>query len=496
MGINDNPLGVSGTTLSGLGDQNGALYQFLKQTSGGSSNAQRAIDLAGQLVPQYQEVNPWEVAFQYFAEMGRQASQPGATALGAAVGSMQVPLDYLNAKKKEKRESDSARLQTALTLGPSLKPEKATYSDPKEYMISVPIIGEDGNPTGEYQEAYRDFLTAPDFAKLQQQGARFTSVDKTSATAGQITLSKYLDPSRIDDPETKTVNEQIIQLTAAEYQARMAAGNPVYPLSATDSALNKPDRAPIAKKTTFYKNGTTLAMFDTGPVLYKGGKVVAEEDFDTVNDEGLRSGILNTMSESAASEAGKSAIQIGTEAFVTMGKLQEEMKVLERAKELVLPEGGANTGWLASKLPSIWAASIELDNIQSKLGLAVVGQNTFGALSKGELDLALATALPKTMNEAELADWIDRKIIAQGKLIRHYSDAASYLTNPLNKGGIAAWVDIKREAFEAEQGAEAIAAAAVITNMSEEEFDAITSADKEAMTIAELQAYLARLQGQ
>jgi hypothetical protein len=141
MGINDNPLGVSGTTLSGLGDQNGALYQFLKQTSGGSSNAQRAIDLAGQLVPQYQEVNPWEVAFQYFAEMGRQASQPGATAFGAAVGSMQVPLDYLNAKKKEKRESDSARLQTALTLGPSLKPEKATGAG-----TAVKVVGPNGTP--------------------------------------------------------------------------------------------------------------------------------------------------------------------------------------------------------------------------------------------------------------------------------------------------------------------------------------------------------------
>jgi hypothetical protein len=151
MGINDNPLGVSGTTLSGLGDQNGALYQFLKQTSGGSSNAQRAIDLAGQLVPQYQEVNPWEVAFQYFAEMGRQASQPGATAFGAAVGSMQVPLDYLNAKKKEKRESDSARLQTALTLGPSLKPDagKVTYrpataAELEQYGATKGQMGSDG----------------------------------------------------------------------------------------------------------------------------------------------------------------------------------------------------------------------------------------------------------------------------------------------------------------------------------------------------------------
>jgi hypothetical protein len=140
MGINDNPLGVSGTTLSGLGDQNGALYQFLKQTSGGSSNAQRAIDLAGMIVPQQQEANPWEAAFQYFAEMGRQASQPGATALGAAVGSMQVPLDYLNAKKKEKRETDRARMQTALTLGPSLKPAKAAGSG-TSVMVVDPETG-------------------------------------------------------------------------------------------------------------------------------------------------------------------------------------------------------------------------------------------------------------------------------------------------------------------------------------------------------------------
>jgi hypothetical protein len=427
-------------------------------------------------VPLPKKADPYVAALKFFIEMGKQASQPGATVLGSITGSMGAPVDYLEAKALERQKAEQARSALGLQIAPSLKAgvgkvtyRPATAAELAQYGATAGQMGSDG---------------------------KFYDLSKTASTSGQITLGKYLDPSRIDDPETKTVNEQIIQLTAAEYQARMAAGNPVYPLSATDSALNKPDRAPIAKKTTFYKNGTTLAMFDTGPVLYKGGKVVAEEDFDTVNDEGLRSGILNTMSESAASEAGKSAIQIGTEAFVTMGKLQEEMKVLERAKELVLPEGGANTGWLASKLPSIWAASIELDNIQSKLGLAVVGQNTFGALSKGELDLALATALPKTMNEAELADWIDRKIIAQGKLIRHYSDAASYLTNPLNKGGIAAWVDIKREAFEAEQGAEAIAAAAVITNMSEEEFDAITSADKEAMTIAELQAYLARLQGQ
>ena len=196
MEINDNPLGVSGTTLSGLGDQNGALYQFLKQTSGGSSNAQRAIDLAGQLVPQYQEVNPWEVAFQYFAEMGRQASQPGATAFGAAVGSMQVPLDYLNAKKKEKRESDSARLQTALTLGPSLKPDagKVTYrpataAELEQYGATKGQMGSDG---------------------------KFYDLSKTASTSVDNTRMDVILRGVTDDPST-TIDERFTSILRSDF---------------------------------------------------------------------------------------------------------------------------------------------------------------------------------------------------------------------------------------------------------------------------------------
>jgi len=450
-------------------------------TLGGSAKAgQQAMDFANQLYPQVAEADPWEAAFQFFTEMGRQASQPGATVLGAAVSSGQAPMDYLNAKKKEKRETDRARMQTAVSLAPSLKAPTVT----KAGYTNVTVDG------------VAQVMTPTEIQAAKKAGKIVSPYDKPSATTGKVTLGKYLDPSRTDDPETKTVNEQIIQLTPVEYQKRMASNNPVYPLSATDSALIDPIDTSLgnARKTVIYGNGTTLSTYDTGTVLRTGGsnEPVSEADFDMVMDEARASGVTDTIRGSAASEAGKSAVQIGTQAFETMGKLVNEMVVLERAKELVLPEGGANTGWLASKLPSIWASSIELDNIQSKLGLAVVGQNTFGALSKGELDLALATALPKTMQEAELADWIDRKIIAQRKLIRHYSDAASYLTDPMN-GGIAEWVAIKREAFEAEQGSEALAAAAVITNMSQAEFDAITAADKLVMTVAELQAYLTRI---
>jgi len=102
------------------------------KTLGGSTKAgQQAIDFANQLYPQVEEADPWEAAFQFFTEMGRQASQPGATVLGAAVSSGQAPMDYLNAKKKEKRETDRARMQTAVQIAPSLKPKptagKVTY---------------------------------------------------------------------------------------------------------------------------------------------------------------------------------------------------------------------------------------------------------------------------------------------------------------------------------------------------------------------------------
>ena len=124
-------LGVSGTDLNQL--SGGALDGLFSQDI-----ANQAMSITNQLYPQLPEPDPWEAAFQFFAEMGRQASQPGATVLGSAVGSMQAPLDYLNAKKKEKAESDRARMQSTISLGTALKGK-----DSKGY-INVTV---DGKPT-------------------------------------------------------------------------------------------------------------------------------------------------------------------------------------------------------------------------------------------------------------------------------------------------------------------------------------------------------------
>jgi hypothetical protein len=95
--------------------------------------------------------------------------------------------------------------------------------------------------------------------------------------------------------------------------------------------------------------------------------------------------------------------------------------------------------------PSIKAASVELDNIQSSMALDVVGAVTFGALSKGELDLAKAVALPTGLDTPELIDWLSRRKVAQEKLRAYYNEQVQFL----DQGGTIAGFLRKKES---EQG--------------------------------------------
>ncbi len=97
-----------------------------------------------------------------------------------------------------------------------------------------------------------------------------------------------------------------------------------------------------------------------------------------------------------------------------------------------LLKNGARTGAVQSLLPSVRAESIKLDNLQKRLGLNVVSNTTFGALSQGELDLALSSALPKNLNEIELTKWMEEKRNAQSKLIDYYQKSAEFLGTPGN----------------------------------------------------------------
>jgi hypothetical protein len=103
---------------------------------------------------------------------------------------------------------------------------------------------------------------------------------------------------------------------------------------------------------------------------------------------------------------------------------------------------GAQTGTITSFLPSFRKSSIELDNIQKSLGLDVVGNTTFGALSESELAFALSKALPKNLQPQDLKVWLQSKKAVQQKLRNHISDAATFLGTGENT--IPDWIELQK----------------------------------------------------
>ena len=297
MAVNNKPLGASGTTLNDMGNM-GALTPILGRLAGGSKGGQMAADFARQMYPDPPKADPYEAALQFFLAMGQGASQPGATVLGSAVGAMQAPADYLAAKKKEKRETDQARMQTALQLAPSLKPaagkvtyRPATEAELTQYGATSGQMGSDGkfydlsktsssnkptkpfnvkiNDSAAFTKAFPN-VTLPDNNIIPLRADQLSTLpvgsyalvesetgDRTSA----LTNYKFTSPEALAKFKNKYPN---IILTPDQ-----EAGN--QPLGLPNSISNDPDLLGVFSKFSEPKSGT----------LY-------ERLFASVNDIGTR----------------------------------------------------------------------------------------------------------------------------------------------------------------------------------------------------------------
>ncbi len=68
----------------------------------------------------------------------------------------------------------------------------------------------------------------------------------------------------------------------------------------------------------------------------------------------------------------------------------------------------------------------------NQLGLDVIGSVTFGALSEGEMKLAMETAVPRNLDGPQLKEWLVQKRAAQEKAAKARRAAAIYLGTPGN----------------------------------------------------------------
>jgi len=178
------------------------------------------------------------------------------------------------------------------------------------------------------------------------------------------------------------------------------------------------------------KDGTTRVVSATGENLTgqaRADAIIASEQFGA-ETQGTRAQ-ARVGGELTAKEVGA--------AFAQIGKIKKNIGNIDDAIKAI--DDGASTGVIASKFPNITTASITLNNVRSQLGLDVIGSVTFGALSEGELNLALDTALPTTLRPQALKQYLTEKKAAQEKLVGYLTKQVSYLNKPGNN--LAGWLE-------------------------------------------------------
>ena len=178
------------------------------------------------------------------------------------------------------------------------------------------------------------------------------------------------------------------------------------------------------KSQEFRDDGTVQILYEDGHTEVKtpkdAAKIVKASQFETGQKIAAAAGI----------ESKKTGIKIGAEAYKSLAPINTSLRNIDEAIRLI--DSGADTGPIDQMLPTFRMATMELENVRSKMGLDIISVTTFGALSESELKFALDTALPVGLYPAELRDWLVRKKEAQAKYRDVLEEAAQYLTDPKN----------------------------------------------------------------
>lgn len=210
------------------------------------------------------------------------------------------------------------------------------------------------------------------------------------------------------------------------------------------------DGGPKVHSTKILDDGTVVNVMSDGKVEVEtpnGEKVSGEKRKQALKDaaqEGADIQGERARARQTATDAAKTANQ----AFGSVQSIRSNIGNLKEAVAAI--DAGANTGVIASRFPNLTNASIELQNIQSKLGLDVIGAVTFGALSEGELNLALQTALPTQLDPPALKEWLTKRIAAQEKVSDYLTKQATYLSKPGNTQ--AGWMEKMQNEAGGNQG--------------------------------------------
>jgi hypothetical protein len=322
--------GASGTNpkfLAGMG--------VLNSLSGGRGDlVQQYVNEA---VPLPKKADPYVAALKFFIEMGKQASQPGATVLGSITGSMGAPVDYLEAKALERQKAEQARSALGLQIAPSLKPPAVG----KDSYVNVTVDG------------VAQVMTSSEISAAKAAGKVVSPYSATSNAAP----TKPFDIKITDIPAFKKAypnvrlpESGIIALRADEV-ARLAPGSYALIERSTGEGAKTPQLYNVSEENLTRLNaelGLTLTRDSLGNVLltpaqfalgqsFVGPEVKPvsssagsqyERMFANVNDIGTR--LADPLTASSVTQAEKNEYSANYQKLIAGG----EYTVIENGQEV------------------------------------------------------------------------------------------------------------------------------------------------------------------
>lgn len=249
-------------------------------------------------------------------------------------------------------------------------------------------------------------------------------------SAGELAAIGYLSPEK----------------QAAYMQGTPQVRGPLY----TEAKMAEREAIKTGKRAHAYSAKSDFLPGGVARLIDPQGNVTLKKDGIEITDPAERNRILAESRQVEATQRGliagtearsKQSVQFAGDFYKRIEPINKGIANMEEAKRLLAT--GADTGPITSMFPSFKAATVELENINNQMGLDVIGTTTFGALSESELKFALDTALPVGLPPAELADWLERKISAQGKLRDYMGEAAMYLGKPGNT--LSSWIKVSKQ---------------------------------------------------
>jgi len=263
------------------------------------------------------------------------------------------------------------------------------------------------------------------------------------AKSQQATLQETVSGLPLDTPESKALADLFVATGGQNRDIAKALGQQFAPFSlgkdsvrftgTGEKIVSGADSGDISQDpvqaSAIMPDGTVQIVRRSGAVEVTTPSQANIEKIKSARRFGAELQGLRAGERGAAKNAQTQALK----AFEGVAGAREKIKLFDEAIDLL--RNGAGTGSVERIFPSFKAASVALDNVQGRLGLNVIQNTTFGALSEAELKFALSTALPTGLNEPQLAEWIKQKRDATDKLADYLTNAAIFLSKPGNSIG-------------------------------------------------------------